>query len=84
MLSESISTLIFCGFLIPNLMWSKNTECIFFFKDFIFIYLTETASERGNISRGGGRGRSRLPAEEPDVGLDPITRGSRPEPKADA
>ena len=44
----------------------------------------ETASERGNTSRGRGRGRSRLRAEEPDVGLDPITPGSRPEPKADA
>ena len=44
----------------------------------------ETASERGNTSRGSGRGRSRLPAEEPDVGLDPITLGSRPEPKAEA
>uniref|UniRef100_A0A452R465 SET binding factor 2 n=1 Tax=Ursus americanus TaxID=9643 RepID=A0A452R465_URSAM len=39
-----------------------------------FIYLTEreTASERGNTSRGSGRGRSRLIAEEPDVGLDPF------------
>ena len=44
----------------------------------------ETASERGDTSRGRGRGRSRLIAEEPDVGLDPITPGSRPEPKADA
>ena len=49
-------------------------------------YLTEieTASERGNRSRGRGRGRIRLIAEEPDVGLDPITLESRPEPKADA
>ena len=43
----------------------------------------ETVSERGNTSRGSGRERSRLIAEEPDVGLDPITLGSRPEPKAD-
>ena len=52
----------------------------------LFIYLTErkTASERGNTSRGSGRGRSRLIAEEPGVGLDPITLGSRPEPKAGA
>ena len=46
--------------------------------------MTETASERGNTSRGSGRGRSRLLAEKPDVGLDPRTLGSRPEPKADA
>ena len=44
----------------------------------------ETARERGNTSRGSGRGRSRLPAEEPDVGLDPKTPGSHPELKADA
>ena len=44
----------------------------------------ETASERGNTSRGSGRGRSRLPVEEPDVGLDPRMPGSCPEPKADA
>ena len=44
----------------------------------------ETASERGTTGRASGRGRSRLTAEEPDVGLDPITLGSRPEPKADA
>ena len=37
----------------------------------------ETASERGNTNRRSGRGRSRLLAEEPDVGLDPRTRGSR-------
>ncbi|XP_057163441.1 COMM domain-containing protein 10 isoform X1 [Ursus arctos] len=49
----------------------------------------ERASERGNTSRGSGRGRSRLPteepdAEEPDAALDPGTPGSRPELKADA
>ena len=46
-------------------------DFIFFLKIF-FIYFTEieTASERGNTSRGSGRGRSRLIAEEPDVGLD--------------
>ena len=44
----------------------------------------KTASERGNTSRGSGRGRSRLPAEEPDVELDPRDPGSRREPKVDA
>ena len=43
----------------------------------------ETASERGNTSRGSGRGRSRLIAEEPDAGLDPRMLGSHPETKAD-
>ena len=61
-------------------------EYDYILKKFLFIYLTEieTASERGNTSRGSGRRRSRLIVEEPDVGLDPITPGSRPEPKADA
>ena len=37
---------------------------LFFFLKVLFIYSTdrETASERGNTSRGSGRGRSRLPA----------------------
>ena len=50
---------------------------IIIFLKILFIYLTEreTASERGNISRCSGRGRSRLPAEEPDEGLDPRTLG---------
>ena len=61
-----------------------ETEQYIFLKTFYFIYLTETASERGNTSRGSGRGRSRLLVEEPDVGLDPRTLGSRPELKADA
>ena len=69
---------VFCGEM------SVHVFCPFFFKDFIYLTETETASERGNTSRGSGRGRSRLIAKEPDVGLDPITPGSRPEPKADA
>uniref|UniRef100_A0A452VHQ4 Neurobeachin n=1 Tax=Ursus maritimus TaxID=29073 RepID=A0A452VHQ4_URSMA len=58
--------------------WVLN---FFFFLKILFIYLTEreTASERGNTSRGSGRGRSRLPAEEPDVGLDPRMPGSGPD-----
>ena len=57
-----------------------------FFLKVLFIYSTEIerASERRNTSRGSGRGRSRLPAEEPDVGLNPSTLGSRPELKADS
>ena len=45
---------------------------------------TETASEKGNTGRGSGRGRIRLTAEEPDMGLEPRTPGSHPELKADA
>ena len=70
----------------PNRLSHRGTCNLHFFKRFyLFIYLTEIeiGSERLNTSRGNGRGRSRLPVEEPDVGLDPITLGSRPEPKAD-
>ena len=77
-------TLSKCEFL----LWSRVLSAVglYFFFKILFIYLTEieTDSERGNTSRGSGRGRSRLIAEEPDVGLDPIMPGSRPEPKADA
>ena len=57
---------------------------LFFFLKIFFIYLTESQTVREGTQTGSGRGRSRLPAEEPDVGLDPITPGSLPEPKADA
>ena len=70
---------LFLGFLLCSI-----DLCVFFFKkDFIYSTEIETASEGGNTSGGGGGGRSRLIAEEPDVGLYPITPGSRPELKAD-
>ena len=56
---------------------------IYFLKRF-YLCDRETASERGNTSRGSGRGRSRHPVEKHDVGLDPTMPGSCPEPKADA
>ena len=57
----------------------------FIFKDFIYLIDRDRDSQREREhSRGSGSGRSRLLMEEPDVGLDPITLGSRPAPKADA
>ena len=58
----------------------------FFFLRFIYLFIRqrETASERGNTSRGSGRGRNRLLVEEPDVGPHTGMPGSRPELKADA
>ena len=60
---------------------------LLFFLKILFIYLTERERqpEREETQAGeNGRGRSSLPVEEPDVGLDPLTPESRPEPKADA
>ena len=56
-------------------VFKLKKDIYLFFLKILFIYSTEieTARERGNTSRGGGRGRSRLIAEEPDVGLDPRT-----------
>ena len=51
---------------------------------YLFDRERETASERGSTSRESGRGRSRLPAEKPYVGLDLRTLGPRPELKAAA
>ena len=56
-------------------------EClfVFVFKDFIYLFMINREIERG---RDTGRGRSRLHAGT-DVGLDPTTPGSCPEPKAE-
>ena len=70
---------------IVNALTCELCTLFFSFLKITFIYLTEreTASDRENTSRGSGRGRSRLPAEEPDAGLDPRAPGSCPELKAD-
>ena len=49
----------------------------FFLRFYLFIHKRDT--ERG---RDTGRGRSRPPCREPDVGLDPQSLGSCPGPKA--
>ena len=67
-------------FLLLYLLFSLvSREKLFFFKDFIYLFMRD--KERG---RDIGAGRSRLPAGEPDAGFSPRTLGSRPEPKADA
>ena len=61
------------GIHINNIITSSNNIQSNFFKDFIYLFMKDTE-----------RGRSRLQCREPDVGLDPGTVGSCPEPKADA
>ena len=49
---------------------------------FLTVYLFMRDTERG---RQRHRQREKqAPCREPDVGLDPLTLGSRPEPKADS
>ena len=55
--------------------------CLFFFKDFIFLFIHETHTHREKQRHS--RGRSRL-HRELDAGLDPGTPGSCPRPKAGA
>ena len=58
---------------------------IFFFKDFIYLFDRDRDSQRERKHKQGEWERKKLAhSEEPDVGPDPITPGSRPEPKADA
>ena len=58
----------------------------FFFKDFIYFFDRDRNSQREREHKQGEweRKKQALIAEEPDMGLDPITPGSRPEPEADA
>ena len=57
--------------------YSSYCLCYFFLKDF---YLFMTFRERGRDRQR----EKQAPRKEPDVGLNPGTLGSRPEPKADA
>ena len=64
---------------------TSNFPVLFHFSDFLhsffkIFYLFMRNTERG---RDLSRGRSRLPLGEPDVGLNPGTLESPPEPKAD-
>uniref|UniRef100_A0A452VP07 Cystathionine beta-synthase n=1 Tax=Ursus maritimus TaxID=29073 RepID=A0A452VP07_URSMA len=60
-----------------------NSFGFFFFLKILFIYLFDSQREREH-RQGEWERKKQVPAEEPDVGLDPRTPGSRPEPKADA
>ena len=55
---------------------------LFFFLRF-YLFDRERQSARGG-TQVGGVGEEEAGSEEPDMGLDPRTPGSHPEPKADA
>ena len=59
---------------------SNSRQFFFFFLRF-YLFIPERQRERG---RDIGSGRSRLPAGEPNVRLNPGILGPHPEPKADA
>ena len=64
--------LIFIDICLKPVRLEKKQEILSFFKNFIYSFDGERDSQREREhSRGSGRGRSRLPVEEPDVGLDP-------------
>ena len=53
---------------------------LFFFKDFIYLF----DRQRSQVGREAGKEAGSLLSREPDVGLDPRTPRSWPEPKAEA
>ena len=55
---------------------------VFFLRFYLFERERESR-QAGEAAEGEGEAGSPL-SREPDVGLDPTTLGSRPEPKADA
>ena len=77
------------GCLLPNAPYQKqccrdhawaHTFMHFFLKDFIYLFMRDTERERQRHSQR----EKQAPCREPNVGLDPGTAGSCPEPEADA
>ena len=60
--------------IMENMLW------LIIFKKIFFFYARETESEKQRHRQR----EKQAPPREPDVGLDPRTLGSQPEPKADA
>ena len=54
--------------------YNKEYNQVFFFKDFIYLFMRDTQRERQRY-----RQEKQAPCREPDMGLDPGTPGSRPE-----
>ena len=57
---------------------AKIVFLLLFFKDFIYLFMRVTKREKGRDRQK----EKQAPCREPNVGLDPGTSGSRPEPKA--
>ena len=65
--------------------WPASIIWLFFFKDFyLFIWQTEITSRQRGRQRERGREAGSPLSREPNLGLNPKTLGSRPEPKAEA
>ena len=62
-------------------MYSLNAQSMrtFFFKIFIDLFMRDRERQRHSQME-----EKQAPCKEPDVGFDPRTPGSCPEPKADA
>ena len=56
---------------------------LIFFKDFIYLFMRNTEREAQAHEKHRQR-EKQAPGRDPNVGLDPGTRGSRLEPKTDA
>ena len=66
-----------------NSQCSKRKLVLPLFKDFIYLF----DRQRSQVGKEAGRERGEagsLLSREPDVGLNPRTLGSQPEPKAEA
>ena len=60
----------------PKLPLNFSYLFVYYFKDFIYLFMRDAEREQ--------RQEKQAPCKEPDMGLDPRTLRSHPEPKADA
>ena len=60
------------------------TFIYFFFNFYLFMIVTHREREREREAETQAEGEAGSMHREPDVGFDPRSPGSRPEPKADA
>ena len=66
----------------PCCLQDHNLFYLFIFKDFIYLFMRDRERERERQRHR--QKKKQAPYREPDVGLNPWTPGSRPEPKAEA